>query len=331
MFASIRVQILYPCRGRCAWCATHRRNPLFAKLYREGTSKKVHDFYVDAIQRLRPREVILSGGEPLLYPELAWFLEAIQNGTDRIKVFCSYQYDAEDRDNIAWGQFPLDKMTVCHTAACFEPEQWHKLAGGFPFDQYVGNIRALAAVPVRRRFKFILNHPSLGQELRLFQDLVEPDQRCELSFKVINEQGEGLNASAMERSKALVNERSHEIDALTAGTRWGRVERHDMSLDVVAPLLEDANVERCGYRRRPLELRFALDKANNGQQVLRYRYCPYFPRDFGHRFQINRDDPQELTRNYELGVFRTRCADCRFLRYCRADAGVQQLVKEPST
>ena len=317
MFASIRVQILYPCRGSCAWCSTHRKNPLFAQLYRDGVSRKVHEFYVDVVQRLKPSEVILSGGEPLLYPELAWFLNAIRDSTERIKVFCSYQYAQEDRNRIPWDQFPLEKVTVCHTAAYFEPGHWHKLTRGFPFELYVENIRALVRCAVRKRFKFILNHAMLGQELTRFQELVRPDRECELSFKVINDQADGLNESAIERTRALVSERTHEFERLAAETGWGRVVKEDMSLEVVAPLLEDADVEKCGYRHKPLELRFALDKANDAGQVLKYRYCPYFPPDFGHRFHIDRDDPQTLVQNYYRGPFRAHCSECRFLKYCR--------------
>ena len=96
MFKSVRVQIAYPCQGRCSWCSTHRKNPWFDTLYRTGISDTIHRFYLDVVRRLRPAEVVVSGGEPLLYPEIAWFLNAISDYTDHINLFTSYQFSKAD-------------------------------------------------------------------------------------------------------------------------------------------------------------------------------------------------------------------------------------------
>jgi organic radical activating enzyme len=320
MFKFIRVQILYPCQAKCAWCSTHRKNPLFGQLYRHGISEQIHQFYVDIIRHLQPDEVFISGGEPLLYPEIAWFLNAIKDSTQRIQVFTSYQYSETARYNIPFGQMPLDKVTLNHTLLYFDPQPWHKLTAGFPFDLYATNIQAMIQVPVRKRFKFIVNHVGFSNEIQRFQQRIVPDHNCELSFKVINDQGNGLNKSSIQQTKQLVNERIQSLEQLVAPADWGQVSRKEGSLEMMAPLLENGDVQRCPYRQDPIELRLAFYKARDDHQVLKYRYCPYFPAHVGYRFHIGRDDPQKLEQNYFRGNFRDFCSDCRFLKYAASSS-----------
>jgi organic radical activating enzyme len=315
IFKHIRVQILYPCNAECSWCATHRKNPWFSELYRDGIAERVHQFYVQVIRRLRPQQVFISGGEPLLYPEIANFLNAIQDATKQINLFTSYQFSEKLRRRIPFSQMPLDKIALCHTAISFAPRQWHEMTAGFPFDLYVDNIRAIARRPLRKRFKFIINHPFLDEEIRRFQELVTPDHSFEFGLKVINDQGGGLNEATIRQSRAFTNERVHALDRLLTGAGWGKIKYKVGSLETMAPLLHDGDVAQCRYRDEPTELRFALYRADQGDQVLKYRYCPYFPSDFGHRFHIGRDDVEKLERNYFKGNFRDRCQDCRFLNY----------------
>lgn len=318
MFRYIRVQILYPCRAKCAWCSTHRKNPLFSRLHREGLSEAIHAFYVDVIRRFSPEQVFISGGEPLLHPDIAAILNAIADSTQQINLFTSYQWSAGERKRMQLDRMPLDKIVFCHTPIYFEPERWHKLTNGFPFDVYLDNVRFFARLPARKRFKFIINHSRFHEELQRFQQLVEPDRTCELSLKVMNNQGKGITTEPMARTRDRVNRRAAQLDELVKQAGWGRVGRKHGSIDVMLPLLEDGDVERCAYRNEPIELRFALDgKARDGKPVVRYRYCPYFPPDSGHRFHVGRDDPSKLERNYEKGSFRDHCGDCRFLAYYR--------------
>ena len=113
MFKHIRVQILYPCNAKCSWCATHRKNPLFSEMYKDGISKQVHDFYVQIIKRFRPQQVFISGGEPLLYPGVARFLNDIKDATKQINLFTSYQFSQKLRQRMSFEQMPLDKMLIC--------------------------------------------------------------------------------------------------------------------------------------------------------------------------------------------------------------------------
>jgi hypothetical protein len=321
MFKYIRVQIVHPCRAKCAWCATHRKNKLFQQLVDNGMSDRIHDFYVEVIQHLRPREVFISGGEPLLHPRIADFLNAIKDHTQLINLFTSYQWSVHSRKKMEFDRMPLDKIVFNHTPIYFEEEQWHALTGGFPFKVYLDNIRAFNELPARKRFKFIINHDNFGEELSLFQKLVEPDERCQLSLKVINDQGNGLMDNSMADTRELVNRRVAELDALTPEAGWGRVGRKEGSLDQMAPLLIDGDVSRCNFRREPIELRFALDrKVKHGKAVLKYRYCPYFPPSFGHRFHIGKDRLEKLETNFEKGSYRRQCHGCRFLKYYRGKA-----------
>lgn len=314
MFESIRVQILYPCRAHCAWCSTYRKNPLFGRLYRSGAAQRVHDLYVQAISFFRPRQVFVSGGEPLLYPEIASFLSSIADVTEQISVFTSYQYGAQERDRIPFAEMPLDKMVLCHTTIGFEPERWHELTG-FPFVQYVDNVRAVAQVPVRKRVKFILNHPDLIQEVQRFQAGVGPDGQFEFGLKLVNDQGGGLNQCAIRETSTLARQRAQQVTSLIEEARQQGVHLQPGSLEQMAPVLDGGDVEQCPYRRSPLELRLALYKADERHQVLKYRYCPFFPSHFGYRYHVGRDDLERLAQNYQHGDFRKHCRECRFLAY----------------
>jgi len=316
MFRFLRVQIIHPCRAKCTWCATHKKNPLFQKLVDNGMAKQIHDFYIETIRRLKPEEVFISGGEPMLSPDIADFLNAIAPHVKLINLFTSYQWSAGDRKRMPLDRMPLDKIVFNHTPIYFEPDEWEKLTQGFPFDVYLENLQHFASLPARKRFKFIINHERFPEEFQRFQEIVRPDKTFMLSLKVINDQGNGLMVDRMTETRALINERVQQLDTLIEGEGWGTIRRTAGSLDQMAVLLEDGDVERCAFRNDPIELRFALDpKVRRGKAVLRYRYCPYFPPDFGHRFHIGRDDPALLEQNYFKGDFRKHCAKCRFLRY----------------
>ena len=316
MFKYIRLQIIYPCRARCTWCSTHRKNPLFFQLYRDSIAAKIHHFYIEIIRKFQPEGVFISGGEPLIYPEIASFLNAIKDSTQRINIFTSYQFSRKEFMCIPFAEMPLEKITLNHTIIYFEPENWHQQTNGFPFELYVDNIKSAMEVSVRKRFKFIVNHPDFPDELQRFQHLASPEGHCELGLKVINDQGSHLNVSSMQQTKNLVRERAYALDQLVAGAEWGSINRKPGSLETMLPVLTSDDVDQCAYRQEPIELRFALYKADTDRQILKYRYCPYFPSDFGYRFHLGRDDPAKLQSNYSKGDFHQYCSDCRFLNYC---------------
>ncbi len=316
MFRFLRIQVVHPCRAKCVWCATHKKNHLFKSMVKSGLAGQIHRFYIETIKRLNPEEVFLSGGEPMLSPDIAELLSEIAPHVKLINLFTSYQWAVSERKKMPFDQLPLDKIVFNHTPIYFEPGNWEKLTQGFPFDVYLDNVRYLARLPARKRFKFIINHEHFADEIRRFQELVTPDESFHLSLKVINDQGNGLMVDRMAQTRELINRRVRELDTLVDGAGWGRVKRAEGSLEQMAHLLEDGSVERCAFRSRPVELRFALDpKVRKGRPVLRYRYCPYFPPSFGHRFHIGSDDPELLELNYFKGTYRNKCDDCRFMKY----------------
>ena len=316
MFRFLRIQIVHPCRAKCVWCATHPKNPLFKSMVKSGLASQIHAFYVETIKRLQPEEVFLSGGEPMLSPDIAELLTEIAPHVKLINLFTSYQWAAGERKKMPFDRMPLDKIVFNHTPIYFKEGTWEKLTQGFPFQVYLDNVRFFAQLPARKRFKFIINHDHFADEIRRFQELVEPDEKFHLSLKVINDQGDGLMVDRMAQTRELINRRVRELDTLVDGAGWGRVKRSGGSLEQMAPLLEDGDYQRCVFRHEPIELRFALDpKVRKGRPVLRYRYCPYFPPNFGHRFHIGRDNPDQLERNFQKGSYRDKCADCRFMRY----------------
>ena len=315
VFKSIRVQILYPCNAHCSWCATRLKNPLFGELYQAGISDQVHDFYIEVIERLQPEAVFISGGEPLLYPRIAHFINAIQKHTKQINLFTSYQFSENLRQRIPFSQMPLDKVLLCHTSIYFEPGRWAEMTANFPFDLYVNNIRAISKLPVRKRFKFIINHELLEDEIARFQELIEPDESFEFGLKVINDQGGGINQSTIRQSKNFTNSRVLALDDILVGGRWGKKSYKVGSVENMAPLLEEGDVTLCPYRSEPLELRFAFYRSKDRGPVLKYRYCPYFPSDFGYRFHLGRDSLEKFDKNFNKGSFHSHCHKCRFLNY----------------
>ncbi len=123
--------------------------------------------------------VFISGGEPLLYPRIAHFFNAIQEHTKQINLFIIFQFSKKLRQQIRFAQMTLDKILLCHTTIYFEPERWAETTANFPFELYVNNIKEISKLPVPIRTEFIINHESLEDEIALFQELVKSDQSFE--------------------------------------------------------------------------------------------------------------------------------------------------------
>ena len=123
----------------------------------------------------------------------------------------------------------------------------------------------------------------------------------------------------MQRTSERVKERVLDLDKLLADAGWTH-ERPRTSADQVKDIIRTGEVEGCPFRHEPLELRLAFYKGQDGKNVLKYRYCPYFPPDFGHKFHVGRDEIHKLGRNFKKGPFRDHCGRCRLLHYLSADA-----------
>ena len=261
----------------------------------------------------------MSGGEPLLAPDIESFLDDVSQHAQTVHVFTSYQFARGVMDRIGNYAFP-ENVVLNHTTIYFEPGRWLKLTG-FPFDVYAENVRIASKLKVRKRFKFIINHNNFDEEIRRFQELIEPDETCEISLKIMNDQGNGQVVDTMTQSADRVHARVDALDELLEDAGWSK-DRPKTSADKVKQVVLTGDTTRCPYREQPLELWLAFYRGEDGKQVLKYRYCPFFPPDFGHKFHIGRDDPKKLAKNFVRGEFKNHCDGCRLLHYQTADMAV---------
>ena len=276
---------------------------------RDGTTDAIMRFYRDTIRRLKPSWLYVSGGEPLLYPGIAPFLNYVCHYVDdRIHVFCSFQFDTNDFHRIPFDAMPLAKTTVNHTVSYFEPEPWSRHTRGFPFSLYLENLKSLAETGVQKRFKLIVNQERFEEKLGRFLDTLGAPSGMEIGLKVINEQGNGLNVAKIEQTRLVALKNLKGLNEKYAGVRFV-----EGSLARMAPMLDGLDPADCHYARQPAELRFSFYRIKNGTPVLKYRYCPYFPPSCGHRFHIGKDNPKKFVRNFFRGNFRQHCSDCRFV------------------
>lgn len=322
MFEHIRIQMVQPCRAKCQWCSTHKKNPTFQNLVNSGEAEQFHEMYLETIDRYRPKEVFISGGEPLLYSNIESFLATIAPKVERIHLFSSYQFATKTISRIETMALP-DNLVINHTPIYFEPERWHRLTQGFPFEVYLENIRRAVKLTTKKRFKFIVNHGSLEHELELFIELVKPNSSCEITFKLMNDQGNGMMVDVIKATAHRVFERLGTLDSILDTQVSFPSRRSKTSIDLMKPVLESGDVSKCIYRRKPIELRLAFYRGDDKKKILKYRYCPYFPPDVGNKFHIGKGELHRLERDFHKGDFRDHCNRCRLLHY-RDDS--QELV-----
>jgi len=326
MFKSIRIQFVHPCRAQCAWCSTHRKNPIFQDLQDTGSALDFYDTYLRVIDAHRPKELFISGGEPLLDPQIGRFLTRAAELVDTIHLFTSYQFSRTAMSGIIKIPMP-DCVILNHTPIYFEPDRWKKLTNGFPFEVYINNIRDAVQLSVRKRFKFIVNHSRLHEEIQRFSDYVKPNETCEVSLKLMNDQGDGLVRENMARSAHVVRSRLSDLDGLLTETGWTQTSRPKGSADLMKAMIESGDVNACPYRQEPLELRLSYAGGSGGRQVLKYRYCPYFPPESGHRFHLGRDPINKMGKNYHRGHFKDHCDRCRLTNYQTDQTDINQTNK----
>ncbi len=283
-FRCLRIQILQPCQGRCRYCATHKKNKLFARLAREGHAEQVHRFYRDAVAHFKPTELFVSGGEPLLLPGIGKLMAEMAPHVGRIHLFTSYQFSERRRARLDLEAMPWSKVVLTHTILYFHAEQWEHMSQGFPFDTYVENMKHLGRLAQRKCYKFILNHPNAPEELQSFIDRIQPDESCTLRWKLMNQQGgQGFNVQEISRSRSEVLgrlERWTEIVSELASHAKIPVDRRVTGSQVLGDGGEPS-VERCPYRDRPEELRFAFYKMKGDYLCCSIASVPIFRRSSG--------------------------------------------------
>ncbi|MBU1221259.1 radical SAM protein [Myxococcota bacterium] len=316
MFKSLRIQVIQPCRARCKWCGTYKKNGLFQKLIDQGTAKKVHDFYLEAVERFKPESLYISGGEPILMEGIGKYLAELGKHVERrIFLFTSFQYSAQTRENLDLEGTPWDKVILTHTTAGFDREIWDDMTQGFPFDLYIDNIRKLSALPWRKHVKFIINHDNLQKELEDFAELIKPDKTFHLSLKLMNNQAGNFGAGEIKKTRENVLKLIKDgIAGLPEGLD---IETNLTGEDAIAGFMKGDGGESCPYRKEPLELRFAFHKGNDKSAKLQYRFCPHFPPSKHYIFKTGRENIDDITLAYNTGKWHSWCSKCRLRLYVK--------------
>jgi organic radical activating enzyme len=318
-FRCLRIQILQPCQGRCRYCATHKKNKLFAQLKRDGHAEAVHHFYRDAVAHFKPTELFVSGGEPLLLPGIGQLLADMAPHVERIHLFTSYQFNERLRERLDLDGMPWDKVVLTHTILYFHAEGWEHMSQGFPFGVYVENMRHLGRIARRKCYKFILNHPNAPEELKNFLSEIRPDETCTLRWKLMNQQGgQGFNVQEISRSRAEVLERLERwTEIVTEFQQHAKipVDKRITGAEVLSGTGGRAEVERCPYRSEPEELRFAFYKVKGGVPLLEYRFCPHFPSKFRYIHKVGEDAFTDIRKAFAEGEYHRHCDRCRLQLY----------------
>jgi organic radical activating enzyme len=283
-FEHMRVQMLFPCAARCKWCRTYLKNPEFRRLHKDGDAERVHEFYLEAMARYRPRSLYMSGGEAILLPGVKEFVRRALAHVGHVHLYTSYQYPAHVLEALDWGDLPADRVTLAHSCIHFLPDRWHDLTNGFPHERYVANLRRAGALPFRKTVKFVLNHPDSAEEVRAFLETVRPDANWRLVYKLLNEQNNGFGAPIMRETRARVRAL---LSAYTGAEDADEApELPLLNPAVAAAVAGDAVLERCPYRAGPKEVRFAFYRARPEGVVLKVRFCPYFGPDTAEKFTV---------------------------------------------
>lgn len=292
-FEEIRVQVPFPCQGKCVWCGTWKKNPWFRSLVDRGIARRILDFYARVVKDEQPQRLMISGGEPLLYPEINAFLKRTAKHVKTIFLYTSYQFSGSDLDHIDTSRLPGDKLVLTHSVVDFLPQNWKKSTQNFPHEQYVENLRRLKEWPGRKIIKFVLNHPHLIEEVELFRRLVEPDDRFHLEAKIMNNQTNNYGRRQIRKSREIIHQNRKYMGIST---------NNELQLENI---IKDRVIENCLHWKIP-ELRFALYR-DQPEIVLKYRFCGYFPPDFSYRVHVD---------NYKMGMFYKAFSDERFKKAC---------------
>ncbi|MGM0596743.1 MAG: hypothetical protein ACQES9_06860 [Myxococcota bacterium] len=313
MFKAVRIQVPQPCTARCKWCGTWKKNNFFTSLKNENLSL-ILDTYSAIIREYRPKYLYVSGGEPILLPQIDKFLRQVAPWVKKsIYLFTSFQFSAKRRENLSLENMPWEKMILTHTSAGFDEEYWLDMTHGFPFELYLDNIIKLGQKPWQKRFKFILNHEYLRKELEKFANIIKPDNSWSISLKLMNNQSGDFGADEIKKSKDKV------IKILDKG-----VANLSLPVDFKTKITGEKIIEGfrtgkgpelCPYRHQPRELRFALYKGSPEYIKFKYRFCSHFPSSKHFIFKTGRDKIEDITNAYKNHNFFHWCKKCRLKLY----------------
>ncbi len=314
MFKNFRIQIIQPCRASCKWCGTYKKNRHFQELIDNGTAQAVHNFYQKAVLHFHPELLYISGGEPLLMPQIGKYMAQLAKGvTKNIFLFSSFQFPGKERENIELEGMPWDKVILTHTTAGFNEENWLDMTRGFPFKLYIENMRELCRLKWQKHIKFILNHDYLGKELEQFLEHIKPNKSFNLSLKLMNNQDGDFGAHEIDKTKeAILSLLENGIANLPEGIE---LETKLTGEEAIRGFLKGDQGASCPYRNNPLEMRFAFYKGDAEGVKFKYRFCPHFPPNKHFIFKTGRDSLDDINLNFENKKWHNWCSQCRLKLY----------------
>jgi organic radical activating enzyme len=314
LFKSLRIQVIQPCRAKCKWCGTFKKNGHFQHLIDTGAADLVHDFYEEAVMRFKPESLYVSGGEPLLMPKIGEYIARLAKGVSRrIFLFTSFQFSEKIRENLDLEGMPWDKVILTHTTAGFDKENWLDMTQGFPFELYIENMKKLCGLKWKKQIKFIINHEYLGKELEQFGKYIEPDNSFHLSLKLMNNQAGDFGAKEIEKTRKNVIELLDKgVPSLPEGLK---IETKLTGEEAIKGFIGGDDGESCPYRNDSLEMRFAYFKGSEKGIKLKYRFCPHFPPEKHYIFKTKRDKLDDISVAYEDKKWHDWCSKCRLRLY----------------
>ena len=246
----------------------------------------------------------LSGGEPLLLPEINGFIHELCQIAEQVNVYTSYQYKSKFIKDLPWDGNVMSKVILTHTPMDFRRKKFSYMTRRFPFERYIENIRLAGSQRMRKEIKFVLNHENLEEQMDLFNKLVQPDDTFKIVGKVVNIHNEFGAKSFEDTRNNVIENLSSSNDRLppTSERKTNMLQAHDVR-------------DSCYYRIGPEELRFALSSFKDDHVVLDYRFCPFFPGWFGHKYHVGQNSPHDIEKAFMGGKYLEACHDCRLMRY----------------
>ncbi len=299
MFTNLRIQLIEPCKAKCLWCGTWKKNPKFRELKRNGTLDKIVAFYKELIAFFKPEVLNISGGEPILYPKINSFLNDIAPFVQRINLFVSYQFGRTTRNRLDLENLPHDKLVLTHSTNGFNPDYWHHFTQGFPFDLYLENLKFFAKTPATKHYKIIANYGEHEAHEKKLRELVGNNEKILVTYKFINNQAGNYGARKISETKKNIVAILEKEEKLT-------------NREVLRQVLVDDTL--CPFKLKTEELRFAFFKGGESPKF-KYRFCPYFPPENHFIFKIGRDSFEDILENFSKKRWHKWCENCRLKLY----------------
>lgn len=310
MFSSIRIQITHPCKAHCEWCNTWRKNNRFQELCSMGKTKQINDIYLKLIESFQPQTLYISGGEPILYPDIKKFLKKTAPFVkEKINIFTSFQFRNINQIILSLDGIPWEKVILTHTTAAFQEKHWNEMTG-FPFSIYVNNMKLLSKLPWKKEIKFIVNHSIIFDELKKFKEIINPDLSFDIRFKLMNIQANEYGKNQVKTSINHIFNLKYVFNQF-----FNKYSDFFTGFDLIENIVNDNLIKSCIYKSNPIELRFAYYKHKDSWFKFKYRFCPFFPSNKYFVYKTDRDSISTIISNFKSKKWHKWCKNCRIKNY----------------